>query len=123
MTDTKTKIVIVEDDVNTRFRLERILDAQPNMHVVGSAATKREADMLIAQYPFDVLLVDLLLPDGSGVEVIRRASQHNPNAEIIVVTAVSDDLNVVSAIEAGATGYILKESSSTDIVVLIGIRS
>lgn len=116
MTDTKTKIVIVEDDVNTRFRLERILEAQPNMQIVGSAATKREADKLVAQDPFDVLLVDLLLPDGSGIDIIRRANQHNPDAEIIVVTAVSDDLNVVSAIEAGATGYILKESSSADIV-------
>lgn len=116
MTDTKTQIVIVEDDVNTRFRLERILEAQPNMHVVGAASTKREAEMLIAQTAFDVLLVDLLLPDGSGIDIIRRASQNNPQSEIIVVTAVSDDLNVVSAIEAGATGYILKESSPTDIV-------
>ena len=116
MTDIKTQIVIVEDDVNTRFRLERILEAQPNMHVVGSAATKREAEKLIGQYPFDVLLVDLLLPDGSGIDVIRRATQIKPDAEIIVVTAVSDDLNVVSAIEAGATGYILKESSPNDIV-------
>ncbi|MBR5458688.1 MAG: response regulator transcription factor, partial [Burkholderiaceae bacterium] len=101
MTDIKTQIVIVEDDVNTRFRLERILEAQPNMHVVGSAATKREAEKLIGQYPFDVLLVDLLLPDGSGIDVIRRATQIKPDAEIIVVTAVSDDLNVVSAIESG----------------------
>ena len=104
MTDTKTQIVIVEDDVNTRFRLERIFEAQPNMHVVGTASTKREAEMLIAQKAFDVLLVDLLLPDGSGIDVIRRASQNYPQSEIIVVTAVSDDSNVVSAIEAGATG-------------------
>ncbi len=116
MTDTKTKIVIVEDDVVSRHRLERILEAQPTMTVVGSVSTKRDAEKLIEQVAFDVMLIDLLLPDGSGIDVIRRVTQTHPHSEVIVTTTVSDDQHVVGAIEAGATGYVLKEASCHAIV-------
>jgi DNA-binding NarL/FixJ family response regulator len=89
------------------------------MKLVGVAANKREAQALIEKENFDVMLIDLGLPDGNGIELIRQVSAKKPDADIMVVTVFGDEQHVVSSIEAGATGYILKDSTPADVISCI----
>jgi DNA-binding NarL/FixJ family response regulator len=90
------------------------------MRLAGSAGTKREGQALIERENFDVMLIDLGLPDGSGIDLIRQVSARRPDVDIMVVTVFGDEQHVVSSIEAGATGYILKDSTAADVIA--GIR-
>ena len=108
MTDNQIKVILVENDPSVRFRLERTLEGLGDIHVIGSATTRREADSLVSQFKFHTLLVDLDLPDGFGLELIRRTAEKLPNVDIMVLAQANDDPHVVSAIESGATGYVLK---------------
>jgi len=65
------------------------------------------------------MLIDLGLPDGSGIDLIRSVSQRKPDADIMVVTVFGDEQHVVASIEAGATGYILKDSTPADVISCI----
>ncbi len=89
------------------------------MQLVGVASNKREAQALVDREQFDVLMIDLGLPDGSGIEVIRSVSARKPDVDIMVVTVFGDEQHVVAAIEAGATGYILKDSTPADVISCI----
>ncbi len=109
MSDDPISIVIVEDEPEFRRRFAQIIESEPSMQLVGVAANRREAQVIIDAEDFDVLLIDLGLPDGNGIDLIRHVSQKKPDADIMVVTVFGDEQHVVSSIEAGATGYILKE--------------
>ncbi len=119
MSTDKTTVLIVEDEPEFRLRFKQIVESEPTLELVGIAASKREAQELIDQTKFDVMLIDLGLPDGNGTELIRQVSQKRPDVDIMVVTVFGDEQHVVSAIEAGATGYILKDSTAADVVSCI----
>ncbi len=108
-------VLLVEDDDATRGRLARAVEASPSLHLVGVAGSCREARRQLASESPDVLLVDLGLPDGSGVDLIREAKRRRATLEAMVVTVFGDEKHVVAAIEAGATGYILKDASNENI--------
>ncbi len=114
------RVLIVEDDSAFRARYVAMLAHDATFEVVASVATAREGlAMLDSQQP-DVLLVDLGLPDISGIEVIRHASQTLPKCECMVVTVFGDEEHVLASIEAGAAGYLLKDASEESF--LSGIR-
>lgn len=119
MSTDKTTVLIVEDEPEFRLRFKQIVESEPTLELVGVAANKREAQELIDHTTFDVMLIDLGLPDGNGTELIRQVSQKRPDVDIMVVTVFGDEQHVVSAIEAGATGYILKDSTAADVVSCI----
>ncbi len=119
MSSDKTTVLIVEDEPEFRLRFKQIVESEPTLELVGVAANKREAQDLIDQTRFDVLLIDLGLPDGNGTDLIRQVSAKRPDVDIMVVTVFGDEQHVVSAIEAGATGYILKDSTAADVVSCI----
>jgi DNA-binding NarL/FixJ family response regulator len=119
MSSDKTTVLIVEDEPEFRLRFKQIVEGEPTLELVGVAANKREAQELIDHTKFDVLLIDLGLPDGNGTELIRQVSAKRPDVDIMVVTVFGDEQHVVSAIEAGATGYILKDSTAADVVSCI----
>lgn len=119
MSDGPISIVIVEDEPEFRRRFAQIIESEPSMHLVGVAANRREAQVIIDAEDFDVLLIDLGLPDGNGIDLIRQVSQKKPDADIMVVTVFGDEQHVVSSIEAGATGYILKDSTPADVISCI----
>lgn len=119
MSSDKTTVLIVEDEPEFRLRFKQIVESEPTLELVGIAANKREAQDLIDQTRFDVLLIDLGLPDGNGTDLIRQVSAKRPDVDIMVVTVFGDEQHVVSAIEAGATGYILKDSTAADVVSCI----
>ena len=112
----QTRIVIVEDEAEFRRRLSEIIRAEPGFALVGSAANGAEALALIEGTAAEVFLVDLGLPDMDGTRVIRAASARYPEADVVVVTVFGDDRHVLASIEAGATGYLLKDVSAEDLV-------
>lgn len=119
MIDGTISIVIVEDEPEFRRRFAQIIENEPTMRLLGVATNWREAKAIIDAEDFDVLLIDLGLPDGNGIDLIRQVSQKRPHADIMVVTVFGDEQHVVASIEAGATGYILKDSTPADVISCI----
>jgi len=119
MSADQISIIIVEDEPEFRRRFAQIIDSEPTMRLAGVAANKREAQVLIDREEFEVMLIDLGLPDGTGIDLIRSVSQRKPDVDIMVVTVFGDEQHVVSSIEAGATGYILKDSTPADVISCI----
>ena len=107
----RATVLVVEDDAPTRDRLARAVAADERLVLLGACATVAEATARLAREAPDVLLTDLGLPDGSGVDVIRRARAAGDRTQAMVVTIFGDEETVVRAIEAGATGYLLKDAT------------
>jgi DNA-binding NarL/FixJ family response regulator len=111
----KTKrhsVLLVEDDEATRARLARAIETHPELRLSGTAASCREAIAALEREPPDVLLTDLGLPDGRGIDIIREVRLRGLATESMAITVFGDERHVVAAIEAGATGYLLKDGSS-----------
>jgi DNA-binding NarL/FixJ family response regulator len=108
---TRHPVVIVEDDENTRARLGRAVEAHPELTLAATAGTVAEGRAALGAHRPAVLLCDLGLPDGSGIDLIREARRTNPDTLAMVITVFGDESHVVSAIEAGAMGYLLKDES------------
>ena len=119
MAEHQIKVILVENDAEVRLRLQRTLEGLADIHLIGTATTKREADLLIAQFPFQMLIADLDLPDGFGLDLIRKTAAEHPQVDIMVLADSNDDPHVVSAIESGATGYVLKDKIETNLVSAI----
>lgn len=114
-----TTVMVVEDDAALAARFAQIIAAAPGLSLlacVGSLQAARQA--LMRQTP-DVLLTDLGLPDGSGIELIRDTAAASPATDILVVTVFGDEDHVLASIEAGATGYVLKDMLPTEFAALI----
>jgi DNA-binding NarL/FixJ family response regulator len=112
-------VFVVEDDGPTRARLGRAVGADDRLRLVGAAGTAREGIEGLRREAPDVLLVDLGLPDRTGIDVIRAARQLSADTQAMVVTVFGDEKSVVSAIEAGARGYLLKDGSESEIAAAI----
>jgi DNA-binding NarL/FixJ family response regulator len=110
-------ILLVEDDPPTLWRLQDALVKAG--FDVAAAATLGEARASLAARVPRVLLTDLQLPDGHGVELIREMRQRHPDTEIMVISALGDEETVISAITVGATGYILKDAFPSDIAATV----
>lgn len=108
-------VALVEDDPRTSERLVRALARAAQLRLAYAGATVRDTVAWLASNSVDVLLVDLGLPDGSGLEVIRQCRSLSPGTEIMVVTMFGDDANMMSAFEAGARGYLLKDGTEDDL--------
>ena len=102
------RILIVDDHPIMRVGIAAIINAQPRMQVVGQAGTAGDAVRMFESLQPDLTLMDLRLPDGSGVETIRRICAISPKAKIIVLTTYEGDEDIHQALDAGARGYIIK---------------
>ncbi|CUU22047.1 Twocomponent response regulator CDS [Bradyrhizobium sp.] len=110
-------ILLVEDDAPTCWRLQDALVKAG--YKVRSAGTLGEARQALNGGAPRVLLTDLRLPDGHGIELIRETRQRFPDTEIMVISALGDEESVISAITVGATGYLLKDAFPTDIATTV----
>ena len=108
----ETGVVLVEDDQRTRERLARVIEGHPQLRLLGTAGSCDEARQLLARTTPKVLITDLGLPDGSGVELIREARARDAGVLALVITVFGDEPHVVAAIEAGAMGYLLKDGTA-----------
>ena len=114
-----TSVMIVEDEPEFLRRFTEAVLSDSELSLLGAVSTGAAAKALLSAQAPDVLLVDLGLPDISGVEVIRYAAQHCPQCDVLVVTMFGDDSHVLDSIEAGATGYLLKDAASERIAANI----
>lgn len=108
-------VALVEDDVAFQNSFAAAVAETGDMRLAGIAHNVAQARLLLAGDPLDVLVVDLGLPDGSGIDVIRAAHAAWPQCGIMVSTTFADEKHVIASIEAGAAGYLLKDSSAKKI--------
>jgi len=108
--------MLVDDDLHFQEALRLAVGGAPDISLTGVAGTRAAALQALSGPPADVLVVDLGLPDGSGVDVIRAAQTCWPGCAVMVSTIFGDEAHVLQSIEAGATGYLLKDSSAPKIV-------
>jgi len=109
-------VAIVEDDAGFVDALSKAIQGAPDMRLTGIAGSRAEGLALLEGPPADVLLVDLGLPDGSGIDVIHAAARQWTACSIMVSTNFGDETHVMRSIEAGAAGYLLKDSSAARII-------
>ena len=118
MTET-IRVLIAEDHTIVRGGLIALLEDVEGIEVVAEAADGVEAVLKTRASNPDVILMDLAMPRKTGIEAIEDIKQENPGARILVLTSFSDDDKVFAAIKAGALGYLLKETSSKDLLQAI----
>ena len=111
------RVLIVEDDSRMREYLADSIHAHRQLALAGTAGTVADAWLWLktSASPIDVMLVDIGLPDGSGIDLIRMAKEAQPECEAMVISVFGDDQNVTDSIEAGALGYIHKDAAPEDI--------
>jgi DNA-binding NarL/FixJ family response regulator len=109
-------VVVIEDDHRTRARLCEAIEAQDGMTLAASFDQVRPAIAWLQKNSPHVLLTDLGLPDGSGIDVIKACVALHPACDVMVITMFGDEKNVLSSIEAGAAGYVLKDADRLDVV-------
>jgi DNA-binding NarL/FixJ family response regulator len=109
-------VALIEDDRELLRRFATVIESAPILALAGTASTLHEGLLLVESRRADVYLVDLGLPDGSGIELIRRVAKDDPEANVMVVTVFGDDDHVIRSLEAGATGYLLKDALPGEIV-------
>lgn len=105
----RAKVLLVEDEAKTRARLVRAIAGDERLELAGACGTAAEASASLARSAPDVLLTDLGLPDGSGIDLIRAVRAAGSPTLVMVITIFGDEGTVVRAIQAGATGYLLKD--------------
>ena len=110
------RLLIVDDHPIFRDGLRGIFADEPAFAVVGEAANGAEAVALVERLGVDVVLMDLRMPEMGGVEAIRRLAQAAPAVRILVLTTFDTDSDVLPAIEAGATGYLLKDAPREELL-------
>ncbi|MFJ7567354.1 response regulator [Herminiimonas sp. NPDC097707] len=115
LADRLITTLVVEDDVATRRALCLGIAKEPALKLLAALDCVKSAQDWLLHQPVDVLLVDLGLPDGSGIDIIRFCVDRHPACNIMVITTSSDQENVLNSIEAGASGYVLKDTGSLDI--------
>jgi DNA-binding NarL/FixJ family response regulator len=108
-------VLVVEDDEPTRTRLARVVDSHPQLHAIAAVGDCAAARTVLEADPPAVLLTDLDLPDGSGIELIRLARARDAGTLSMVISVFGDEQHVVAAIEAGALGYLLKDATADSI--------
>jgi len=114
-----TTIVLADDHALIRTGLRTVLDMEPNWAVVGEASDGREALALVGQLRPDILIVDLMLPGLSGLEVIRQARERVAKLQAVVLSMHANESYVLAALRNGAAAYVLKDTSSTTIIQAI----
>lgn len=108
-------VLIVEDDPVTRKSLCLAVELEPALKLLAAFDSVQSSLVWLETHSAEVLMTDLGLPDGSGIEIIHACTQRHPDTDIMVVTMSSDEASVLACIEAGASGYVLKDAGSMDI--------
>lgn len=105
----KIKILIADDHTIVRAGIRQLLETQPDFEIVAEVENGREAIEQANLQPLDVILMDLRMPELNGVEAIIGIKSQHPDLHILVLTTYDTDADIVRAVDAGATGYLLKD--------------
>lgn len=113
---TRQRILLVDDHEVVRLGLRSLLDQHPDFDVVAEAATAREAVEKTEGFRPDVVVMDIRLKGGSGIEACQEITDRFPNTRVIMLTSYAEDEMLFSAIRAGAAGYVLKQIGGEDLI-------
>jgi len=112
----KMRIVLVDDHEVVRFGIKALLDQSSQFEVVGEASNAKEAIELTGKIRPDIVLMDIRLPGVSGIDACEEIVQMYPDIRVVMLTSYAEDEMLFSAIRAGASGYLLKQISSEDLI-------
>jgi two-component system, NarL family, response regulator NreC len=116
---TGTRVLIVDDHAVVRSGLRLVLEADEKIEPVGEAGSAREAIFEARALKPDVVLLDVVMPDQSGLEIIPTLLHENPEMKILVLSMQDDPRYVREAFDAGASGYVLKEAADSEVVAAV----
>ena len=116
MTEEKIKLLIADDHAILRQGLRRILEAEPDMAVIGEAATGTDAVKRARQLKPDVVILDISMPDQDGIESLRQIVKTLPTARVLILTVHTEHHVISEAVSAGAAGYLAKDSLDHELV-------
>jgi DNA-binding NarL/FixJ family response regulator len=115
----KIHILLVDDHAVVRQGFKMILAAQPDMEIVGEAGNGREALDLAGQLQPDVIVMDVAMPELNGIEATRRVADVSPRSRVLALSMHKDSVYVREILRAGARGYLLKDSISSDLLAAV----
>jgi len=115
----KIKVIIVDDHAILRSGINQILSSTDDIEVIGEAANGAEAIKLSRQLNADVMLLDISMPDRSGMEVLKYIKSDNSHLKVLMLSMHMEDQYAVRALKSGASGYLCKQSASSDILKAI----
>ena len=114
-----TRVVVVDDHAVVRAGLRRVLEAEPDIEVVGEAGTARDAILETRAAKPDVILLDVVMPGESGIDALPKLQKEAPAAKVLVLSMQDDPRYVREAFAAGASGYVLKEAADSEVVAAV----
>jgi two-component system response regulator DevR len=112
----RLRILLVDDHEVVRVGVRALIERQPGLEVVGEAATVREAVLQAEKLAPDVVVLDVRLPGGDGLEACRQIKAQRPETRLIILTSFPDEEVLFEAISSGADGYVLKQIGSDDLI-------
>jgi DNA-binding NarL/FixJ family response regulator len=115
----KIRILLADDHAVVRQGFKMILAAQPDMEIVGEAGNGREALDLAGQFQPDVVVMDVAMPELNGIEATRRIADVSPRSRVLALSMHKDSVYVREILRAGARGYLLKDSISSDLLAAV----
>ena len=113
------KVLVVDDHALIRKGLKQILDDTSDMRITGEAETGMQAIKMVRETSYDMVLLDITLPDKHGVEVLKQIKAECPNLPVLILSMHPDDQYAMRAIRAGASGYMNKQSAPSQLVTAI----
>jgi two-component system response regulator NreC len=113
------RVLVVDDHAVVRSGLKKVLEAEPDLEVVGEAGTAERAIFETISLKPDVVLLDVVMPGKSGIEVIPDVLRHGDGAKVVVLSMQDDPTYVREAFAAGASGYVLKEAADAEVVAAV----
>src|SRR5262245_35462337 len=113
--ETQHRVLVVDDHEVVREGLVAMLDRRPGFQVVAEAGTVSESMEMARKFKPDLVIMDVRLPDGSGIEACRDIRAEMPETRVVMLTSYPDEEAVFSAIVAGASGYLLKQVRARDL--------
>jgi len=113
------RVVMIDDSSIIRLGLRAALEDRPDIAIIGEAANGADGLAAVERLQPDIVLLDLRLPDRSGLEVCREIIRRRPASRVLILTSATDERNVHDAVSAGAQGYLLKDSDSASLAAAI----
>lgn len=113
------RVLVVEDDLDWQLYFQDILSQAADFEATALAGSVRDAKRVMRLYRFDAALIDVGLPDGSGLDVLTQLSKSQPDVEVAICTIFEDERTVLEAIRRGASGYILKVNAGSSLVEML----
>jgi DNA-binding NarL/FixJ family response regulator len=112
-------VMVIDDHTLVREAVCRMIDSEPDLHVVGQAGSVTEGRSVLAQHPIHVLVIDVSMPDGSGLTLARAARDASPRLGIVVLTMHNDDETLLEALDLGASALVLKSAPADEVIAAV----